>query len=414
MFEIAGFVIRDIIHPAFPEDADPFEGQSADDGLVPFAAFLLLSVISGSPGGIVDGLVGPFDEGLAEEGGSVPTPVDPFAGAAFLGDRGDAAEHLEVVWQRETIAVGAEGNEQAGGQSGAGAWKIAKQVGVGMIGKDLLDLDFIEFDALAQFLELGGQEAAGQDADRDNGLVSGQSLGVGDALEAFLDGVRATDIVGLKEGAQGIGPGGLEGDQVGPFEEKGAGHRAEEILADQFKRLWKIGFEQGGQGIGELGAQVDGGAAGLDQTFEFTGLDVVGMPVGELVTMDAKQIQEEVGIGEVVFGAGRIEGLAITGAGFGVDGVEGDEFNLHESVDDGGVLGFQCDGNGAAAKACAQCVDPVLEGLGRVGKDGFFDGRRTLDLEGDGVSLIAPVQADEGSVVSDVSHNDFQFCSFGT
>jgi hypothetical protein len=29
------------------------------------------------------------------------------------------------------------------------------------------------------------------------------------------------------------------------------------------------------------------------------------------------------------------------------------------------------------------------------------------------VSLIAPVQADEGSVVSDVSHNNFQFCSFG-
>ena len=49
-----------------------------------------------------------------------------------------------------------------------------------------------------------------------------------------------------------------------------------------------------------------------------------------------------------------------------------------------------------------------------MGEDGFFGGGETLDLEGDGVSLIAPIQADEGSVVRDVSHNDFQFCGFGT
>lgn len=411
MFEIAGFVIGDIIHPAFPEDADPFEGQSADDGLVTFAAFLLLSVVSGGPGGIVDGLVGPLDESLAQEARGVPTPVDPFAVAAFLGDRSDAAEHLEVCRQRETVVLGTEGHEQARGQSGSGAWKVAEQMSMGMIGKDLLDLEIVEFDALAQFLELAGQEAAGQGADRDDGLVSGQGLGVGDAFEAFLDGVGATDIVGLKEGAQGVGPGGFEGDQVGPFEEKGAGHGAEEVLANQFKSLWKIGFEECGQGIGELGAQVDGSAASLDQSIEFTGLNVVGMPGGELVGMKAEQIQEEVGIGNIVFGPRRAEGLAITGAGFGIDRIEGDEFNLHESMHDRGVLGFQGEGNGAAAEAGAQGVDPVLEGFGRMGKDGFFDGRRTLDLERDGVSLIAPIQADKSSVVS---HNDFQFCIFGT
>ena len=165
MFEVAGLVVGDIIHPAFPEDADPFEGQSADDGLVAFAAFFLLGIVSGGPGGIVEGLVGPFDKGLAEEARCVPTPVDPFAAATFLGNRGDAAEHLKVVWQREAVALGTEGNEQARGQSGAGAWKVAEQMSVGMVGKDVLDLGLVEFDALAQFLELGGQEAAGHDAD---------------------------------------------------------------------------------------------------------------------------------------------------------------------------------------------------------------------------------------------------------
>jgi hypothetical protein len=406
MFEVAGLVIGDVIDPAFPEDTDPFEGQSADDGLVAFAAFFLLSVESGGPGGIADGLVGPLDESLAEEPGSVPTPVDPFALAAFLGDGGDATEPLKIGGQREAVVLGAESDEQARGQCGAGAGEVAEQVGLGMIGKGLLNLEVIEFDALGQFLKLSGQEAAGHGADRDDGLVGGQGFGVGDALEAVLDGVGATNIVGVKEGAYRVGPSGFEGDQVGPFEEKGAGQGAEEIFADQIESLWIIGFEESGQGIGELSAQVDGGAAGLNQTVQFAGLDVVGMPGGELVAMDPEQIQQEVGIGQVVFGAGGIEGLAITGAGFGIDRIEGDEFNLHEGVNDRGVFGFQGDRDGAASEAGAQSVDPVLEGFSRMREGGFFDGGETLDLEGEGVSLIAPIQADKSSVVS---HNDSSF-----
>jgi hypothetical protein len=29
VFEVAGLVVGDVVHPAFPEDADPFEGQGA-------------------------------------------------------------------------------------------------------------------------------------------------------------------------------------------------------------------------------------------------------------------------------------------------------------------------------------------------------------------------------------------------
>ena len=403
MFEVTGFVIGDVIPPAFPEDADPFEGQSADDGLVTFAAFLLLGVVSGGPRGVADGLVGPLDKTLAQEAGRAPTPVNPLAVAAFLGNRGNAAEPLKVGGQRETIALGAKGDQEPWCQNGAGTGEMTEQVSLGMIGKGLGNLPVKLFETVSQLLQLPGQKAGGQDTDRDDGLVGGQGLGAGDAVEAFLDGVGATDIVSVKEGAQGVGFGGLEGDEVGPFEEEGAGHGAEEVLADQFESLWIIGFEQGGQRVGELGAQVDGSAAGLDQTIQFTGGHVVGMPGGELVTMDPEQVQQEVGVGQVVFGAGGVEGLTITGAGFGIDRIEGDEFDLHEGMHDRGVLGFQGDGDGAAAEAGAQGVDPVLEGLGRMREGGFFRGGETLVLERDGVSLIAPIQADEGSVVS---HND--------
>jgi len=43
--EVAGFIVGHAVVPAAPEDAQPFEGEAAEDGLVAFAgAFLLLVV----------------------------------------------------------------------------------------------------------------------------------------------------------------------------------------------------------------------------------------------------------------------------------------------------------------------------------------------------------------------------------
>jgi len=97
--------------------------------------------------------------------------------------------------------------------------------------------------------------------------------------------------------------------------------------------------------------------------------------------------------------------LAIEGTGLGIDGIEGDELDVEQGVDEGAVFGFQGDGDGAAAEALAQTADPVLEGLGRMRQVEFFDGGETLNLECQGVSLIAPIQADKSSVVS---HDHFQ------
>ena len=95
----------------------------------------------------------------------------------------------------------------------------------------------------------------------------------------------------------------------------------------------------------------------------------------------------------LVLGAGGTEGLAIEGAGLGIDGIEGDELDVEQGMDERAMFGFEGDGNGAAAEALTQV--------------GFFDGGVTLDLEGQGVSLIAPIEAEEGSVVS---HDDSSWC----
>ena len=45
VFEVAGFIIGGAVLPAFPEDADPFEGGGAEDGVLLFASGFLAGKI---------------------------------------------------------------------------------------------------------------------------------------------------------------------------------------------------------------------------------------------------------------------------------------------------------------------------------------------------------------------------------
>lgn len=61
--DIESFVVSDAVLPAAPKDADPFEGQGAQDRLVVFAGTLLLEVIGFGPGAFGDRLSGPVRSG---------------------------------------------------------------------------------------------------------------------------------------------------------------------------------------------------------------------------------------------------------------------------------------------------------------------------------------------------------------
>jgi len=66
-YEVAGFVVRLPVMPAAPEDANPLEGEGAQDGLVSNALGATALVEGLGPEGMGDSLAGPLDEGLAEE-----------------------------------------------------------------------------------------------------------------------------------------------------------------------------------------------------------------------------------------------------------------------------------------------------------------------------------------------------------
>ena len=126
--EVARFVVRDAIVPAAPEDAQPFEGEAAEDGLVTFAGLLLLAVIRFSPRTFGHGLPGPLDEGLAKELGGVPPPVRPDLPAALDAHRGDAAVFLDACGRGILAAIGAEGCDQTRSQRGARTGQVGKQL----------------------------------------------------------------------------------------------------------------------------------------------------------------------------------------------------------------------------------------------------------------------------------------------
>ena len=64
--EVVLFVVRFLIVPAPPENADPFEGEGAQDGVVRFAGLFLLMIVGLSPSAARDRLAGPAPGSVAK------------------------------------------------------------------------------------------------------------------------------------------------------------------------------------------------------------------------------------------------------------------------------------------------------------------------------------------------------------
>jgi hypothetical protein len=79
--EIARLVVGHAVDPAPEEDADPFDGEGSDGGVGGLGPLGRAGVgrKARAPEGSGDGFFGPFDEGLAQEGGARPNASGPSA-----------------------------------------------------------------------------------------------------------------------------------------------------------------------------------------------------------------------------------------------------------------------------------------------------------------------------------------------
>src|SRR5258707_846784 len=101
-------VVRSSILPAPEGDADPFEGQGANDGVKFFAFGLVVIDVVLSPLASGQGEAGEFMEGLPVKFGAGPTKIDHFGFTAAPGDRSNSAEVLSILRRLITRTVGAK------------------------------------------------------------------------------------------------------------------------------------------------------------------------------------------------------------------------------------------------------------------------------------------------------------------
>jgi hypothetical protein len=146
--EVAGFVVGRAVNRAPEEYADPLERQGTDGGVVG-GAFGPVTIIEGArPERAGNGLGAPLDEGLAEEFGAGPAPVNPMLVAAALGEGRNAREHLQGSGVGEAFAAFAEGGRESRGEDGACTGEGGEELVVGERPTEARDLGVEGGDSL--------------------------------------------------------------------------------------------------------------------------------------------------------------------------------------------------------------------------------------------------------------------------
>jgi hypothetical protein len=130
--EINGLMVRGAILPTPQEHAEPRERQGAYGRLVCCALLAWRWVIDPCPEGMAERCRGPLHEGWAEEWRTVDAPGDPGLLAAPCCHRGAARELWECSGGGLAFPWFAEGDEEAGSEDGASAWKGLEHGAVGM------------------------------------------------------------------------------------------------------------------------------------------------------------------------------------------------------------------------------------------------------------------------------------------
>jgi len=214
--QVVGFVVGGAVLPAFPEDADPFKGESAQDGLVAFAGALLLSVEGLGPDAAGHGLASPFDKTLPQELRTVPTPVHPHELAALFADGRDAGVFLKRGGIGITRAVGAKRSQEPRSKRWARAGQLSEQGGIGMSGEGFGNAVFQILDRGLQWTQLGDQQRGLGDGHVDDRGVRGDGAEVATVASGRFPGHQAQithEVTGMLEPSH-IGQFGPEDGRV--------------------------------------------------------------------------------------------------------------------------------------------------------------------------------------------------------
>ncbi len=262
--EIDRFIIRHTVLPAPKEDTDPFKRECPDGGLVCYALVALLLVVGPCPERMPEGFSGPFHERLPQELRALEAPVDPrFVPAAFRHRR-DTSVFLQRIGGGIALALFAEGDQETRCKDSTSAWERIKQGEVGMALGALRDGGVEVRDRLEGHAQLGDEGLDQQGMGDDNAFIGGQWGGALDGLEAFVDDVGVTHVMGAEEALEGGAAGELDGFESRPLGEEVA-EDGRVFVVKPLEDLRKVVLQGTGKAIGEAYFVADEATAMFDE-----------------------------------------------------------------------------------------------------------------------------------------------------
>ena len=336
--------------PTAPEDANPFEGQGANDDLVGHV-LRAAAVIEGlGPEGMGNALSDPFDEGLAEEGRANETPVGPRLVAAALDDGSDTRALLHGGGIGEAVSVLAEGREESGRERGASAGQRREYSVIRQLGGPGVNLGIETGDGLGQDADLREERLCQEPIRLDDGSVGGELTRGFDGVDPTLDEPGGADIVRLEKLDQGLEVSPLGGGQGRPASDE-VDEDVGVLVAEPADDLWEVLFEGVGQAIDEPAAVIDEVATVLNQALESAHGGPFAAQWGQAVEVMTEQVEGEEGIlGVVLRSTGRECSTVLREHGW-VDGEDDEEVVLEEGGDDGTAGELDADGDGPSTEA---------------------------------------------------------------
>jgi hypothetical protein len=281
----------------------------------------LLLIIDLCPEGMAGGFRCPLDTRVSQELWTLEAPVDPGLLAAAFRHRCNARIFLEFLGRGKAFPLFAAGDEEAGSKNGPRPWQGVKPREVGM-GLSTLEDDAVEVsNALQGDPELGDEGVHEEDIGGDDTVIGRQSSGALDGLDAGSHKVSRAYVVGTEEAFQSGAACEVDRFEGGPAAEDVAKDRGL-FLGKPLQNLWKVVFERPGQAVGQTDGVADQATAMLDELPSGAHGGAWGVEWDELVAMFHEDVDQECGIGGVIFGPARGKGFAGLGHGERVDGTE--------------------------------------------------------------------------------------------
>ena len=310
-----------MILPAFPEDTGPFVSEGAQGGLEAVAGGFASLEVGPGPDGVLDGFLGPFDEGLSSVFVAAESSVDFAHLSALVSDGRDADCRGKVLGQVAAVGVAGEGDVEARSKVWSGAGERLDHGRVLAGGEVIGDGLVVAQQALVEGFDLVDDDGDfEQIGDR---FIRGERNEIFDqTLAGFPTRFTAAAML-MKEGFE-TGEFGLE--QIlrrGPAAQESEVHAPPDVFVHEREGLRVVAFEDGLEAVGQAGALVDEFAAALAEPVELFDLFGHGSPGLEFgaVVEDAEGLV--IGVGAIGAGVRNNQRTSVRPSGGGIERVDG-------------------------------------------------------------------------------------------